>query len=639
MGKIKLCEECGVPLLLTRGYVWHDNGVITPANDPDNRMVFAESETIDALFRGIEDIIGLSIEKIVVESKRREVNQYVEKMLSPLERKAARRLGTGKVIERLSMNGRAFGYGDISLAGRRRTGDSDDFITMSVMNSHSLLLICGEVLGAWEAIDGRDHYLEYEKVSDDTYHVTCHVGEHPIELKERLQFESFPVKQGDLLFERCSTCGVPLEITQCDWNLDDGTIIHSETGRRMSLFGPRGIEAILRDLEAELGDTIPSVVVDALRLYMKELMQVMSWLGDLESYRRMIAYRGLGIVSRYEPDGISARVTLENPCMVLLLVGLMQALFELNRRVDSSKCEYERSPDGDHGHSDQALGCRAARDYLAAVQPVVETPVDVLVMPDQPDECRQPRYPEALRRLLRRSRRPTDLDLRDGKPFTILPLEACQHPAGSVHDLGFSEKVRAVRQARQQRHARAESARVGGVDHGSPQQSGHPSGSVDHYLEVAPAGAGLARDGDDTVRNGPPARAPHQQSHAPLHPVHGARPYQLPADRRPDAPQRGVENAVVRTPQVPAVLPHGGLVFVVGLVASVGVDQHERVVVVPAPGADERAAHVGAVAARRLDHQLKSGPLERLRHVAHIWVKSDGGREEFGKDDHLAVLS
>ena len=347
MEKIKLCAECGVPVLVTEGHIWHDNGVITQTSDPDHRMVFAESETIDALFAGIEDIIGLSVEKIVIESKRRGVKQYVEKMLSPLKRKASRHLGTGVVIDRLSMNGRAFGYGDIGLVDRRRKGDREDYITMSIKNPHSLLLICGEVLGAWEAIDGRDHRLEYEEVSRGLFHITNRVGEHPIELSERLTFEKYPIKHDNITYERCQTCGIPLEIAKCTWDLAEGTIIHSGTGRRMSLFGPRGLEAILNDLEAELGDTIPSIVVEAFRLYMKELMSDMGWLSDLEGYRRMIGYRGLGNVTRYEPDETSAKVTLENPCLVLLLVGMMQGLFELNRNVDSSSCVYERSPDGD----------------------------------------------------------------------------------------------------------------------------------------------------------------------------------------------------------------------------------------------------------------------------------------------------
>jgi hypothetical protein len=347
MSQIKLCKECGVPLMVSREHTWHENGVITQTSDPDHRMVFFESANIDGLFAGIEDILSLSIEKIVLESKRREVKEYVEKMLSPLARRAARYIGIGMVIDNLSKNGRAFGYGDIGLVDRRRKGDDSDFITMSVRNPHSVLFFSGEVLGAWEAIDGRNHYVEHEQVTGDTFHITCRPGPHPVELQERLELKHYKYKPGNITFERCSTCDVPLSVAEYRWNLEAGTITHPESNRRMAIFGPSGLEAILDDLEAELGKEVLEVVIEAQRRHTKGTMNDMAWLGDGERYRLMMAFRGLCNLTRFEAEEKKMSMTIENPCIRRMTVGMIQGLFELATGADESTYSFERTADGD----------------------------------------------------------------------------------------------------------------------------------------------------------------------------------------------------------------------------------------------------------------------------------------------------
>lgn len=335
-----------MPLTVSKGHTWGDNGVIVQRSS-GHRMIFFESDNLDGLFAGIEEILGLSIEKIIVESKRREVKDYVEKLLSPFARKLARKIGVGRVIDTLSREGRAFGFGDIGLVERRRRSDENDFITMSVRNPHSLLLFCAEALGAWETIDGRDHYVEHERVGEDAYHVTCRVGSHPIELRERLQFKELSQKPGDIRFKRCPDCDIPMNVAKYRWNLDDGTIRHPGTGRRMAIFGPAGIEAILDDLESELGETIPDVVIEAERRYIRGAMADLGWLGEPERYRRMMGFRGAGDIASFEVDERHMAVELRNACVPLIQIGIFQGMFELINDLEASTCGYERSDDGD----------------------------------------------------------------------------------------------------------------------------------------------------------------------------------------------------------------------------------------------------------------------------------------------------
>ncbi len=81
MSKIKTCTECGVPLYVSKGQTWFNNGVIAETKNPDHRLLFFESDILDNLVDGIGEIIGVPIEHIVVESKRRATREYLEKMI------------------------------------------------------------------------------------------------------------------------------------------------------------------------------------------------------------------------------------------------------------------------------------------------------------------------------------------------------------------------------------------------------------------------------------------------------------------------------------------------------------------------------------------------------------------------------
>lgn len=351
MDGIRLCAECGVPLLISRNHTWHDNGVIAYNKDPDNRLVLYESDNLNALYDGIGKIIGLDIDKIVVESKRRETKPYVERQVSPMGRFVAHHVAMNKVISTLSETGRAFGFGDVGLVDRRRKGDAEDFVTMSIRNPHSLLSFCGEVLGAWEAIDGRDNVVTHEKVGEREYHVTCRPGSHPVELQTHLQLITYPRKAGKLVFDRCSTCNVPLQVGRLKWDLEEGTITDPDTGRRMGLVGVMGVDSLMADLEAELGEAVPEAVIEAQRRLIKAGMKEASTLSGGSSatadYQKLLAVRGLGYLSRIEVDGGTFRLTIESSCLHLPMVGIIQAIVEVITSSGSSTYRFERSPAGD----------------------------------------------------------------------------------------------------------------------------------------------------------------------------------------------------------------------------------------------------------------------------------------------------
>jgi len=361
------CPSCHVPLFIGKELWWGDDGVIHLARSPHNRMVLYESNIIDNLFRGVEEIIGLSIEHIVIESRRREVRKYIEGVFPAWMRRplvalnetlsgvpvlggmaALARRSLGKALAgRVFEVGRVYGYGDARLGPLWEEGDVHPWRSTVVRRPYSVLFFAAECLASVEAFEGREHRVVYRQLEDGVYLFEVRPGEHPVALRERLERRRYPLKPGDVHYERCPECGVPREVARLDWDLERGIITDPESGRRMALFGPHAVDAVLRDLEAELGEEVPAAVVEAQRRYVKSRAGGENWRRRGTTFLRMGALRGLGYVARFEADEKRLSVTIHNACMPYLSVGMAQALYETAMGRDRSEAHWRLGDDGD----------------------------------------------------------------------------------------------------------------------------------------------------------------------------------------------------------------------------------------------------------------------------------------------------
>jgi len=365
---IEVCEKCGVPSMVSSGLNWENNGVISLATSPRNRMVFFESETIDRIFKGVEGLIGMPIEHIVIESRCRETKRYIERAFPPEVRKiidstessledriakmspeeketlyATMRVITQSIID-IAKN---YGYGGQRLSELWESGADCPWRVQLVQDPYSILFVAADNLGSVEAFEGVGMQVKYERTGEDAYRTEVFPGEHSLELKERLKRRRYDFKPGDITYERCSECGIPLTVSRRFWDLDRGTITDQETGRRMAIFGPFSIDPIFDDIEAELGEAIPATVVEATRRYIRTAWSLDRWNRDGLTFQQMIAVRGLGNLVHFEGDRDHLDMTIENSCLHLPVVGTVQALVEMAYRVEDSTCEWKLSEDGD----------------------------------------------------------------------------------------------------------------------------------------------------------------------------------------------------------------------------------------------------------------------------------------------------
>ena len=365
---VEVCEKCGVPTMVSSGLKWENNGVISLTSSPRNRMVLFESETIDNLFQGIEELIGMPIEHIVIESRCRETKRYIERAFPPEVRKIIDSkessledriskmspeeketlFATMKVITQSIIDiAKNYGYGDQRLSELWERGEDSPWRVQLVRDPYSILFMAADNLGSVEAFEGVDMQVKYERTGEEAYRTEVYPGEHSLELKERLKRRRYDFKPSEITYERCPECGIPLTVSRRFWDLDRGTITDQETGRRMAIFGPFSVDSICDDLEMELGDAIPDTVIEATRRYIRKAWGVDDWNRDGLTFQQMLAVRGLGNIVHFEGDRDHLDMVIENSCLYLPIIGTIQALVEMAYRAESSSCEWELSKDGD----------------------------------------------------------------------------------------------------------------------------------------------------------------------------------------------------------------------------------------------------------------------------------------------------
>lgn len=365
---IEICERCGVPTMVSSSLKWENNGVISLAASPRNRMVFFESETIDRIFSGIAELIGMPIEHIVIESRCRETKRYIERAFPPevrsiidgsesslgdrMARMSAEEKETLFATMRVIVNNiidiaRNYGYGNQRMSELWEKGADYPWRVQLVQEPYSMLFTAADNLGSVEAFEGVDMQVRYERIGEDEYRTEVFPGEHSLELRERLQRRRYDFKSGDIGYERCPECGIPLAVAGRSWDIGRGIISDTETGRRMAIFGPFSIDSICDDLETELGEAIPATVIEATRRYIRDAWGLDNWNRDGLTFQQMIAVRGLGNLVRFEGARDRLDITIENSCLYLPMVGAVQALVEMAYRANSSSCEWELSDDGD----------------------------------------------------------------------------------------------------------------------------------------------------------------------------------------------------------------------------------------------------------------------------------------------------
>jgi hypothetical protein len=343
----RTCPECGVPMFITEQHSWVDSGAIVQSSNETVRPFFIECANLDPLFNGVEQLIGAPIRPIVIVTKRRAIRAYIDNILDAdtQEKLGRREIDWRPSNDRLRMVARLAGMGRYEVVDHRCEGGVEDFVTETVSDPPSIPFACGTMAAAFEALFGRELGVTYRLLSQELLEITCYPKEHPKKYKGKMNMPAYDHRKGGLDLERCSACGGPAILSDYRWLLEKGVIVNRLTGRRMAILGSEA-NAIVEELEREYGEVVHRALVEAQRRFVRTGFYSMEDVGDEDNMRNQLALRGLGELKEMKIGHSGFRLSLDNAGLPLIIVGLIQGLFETTFGTESY-AEWQLSPTGD----------------------------------------------------------------------------------------------------------------------------------------------------------------------------------------------------------------------------------------------------------------------------------------------------
>lgn len=238
------------------------------------------------------------------------------------------------------------GYGKYEFVESHYEGDADDYSILGIDAPFSVPEAAGSIAGVSSALVGGETAVSYKEVSPGLYEFVTRRSEYPGALVEKMQTTPYSRRDGDIELERCATCGAPKALSGFRWDLDRGLIVNKRTGRRMAILGPELLDVLFKALEEELGETIPEVVVEAQRRFVKTGFYSLDEISDQGDFRTQLALRGMGNLREITIGSNGIHMRIDNAAGYLLTVGMVQGIFEVAFGIDSNVV-WELSEEGD----------------------------------------------------------------------------------------------------------------------------------------------------------------------------------------------------------------------------------------------------------------------------------------------------
>jgi hypothetical protein len=341
MKKIKVCASCGVPKELSVESNWGSDGTISSLANTGQRSLLYETEGINSLFGNIEALVGQSVNRIVAEGKRKESLNFLQDYFSGVKGMLARSIGRRRVYMTIASLAAIFGYGHFELMDIKKGA----YVKVYGRNMYCTPLLTGDLMAAFNIIERLPANVHVDE-KDGGQIITVRQGEEPDEeLSSRLEPVILPPKPGNIHFDICASCAAPTGLTSCDFDFEEGIITDTKTGRRMAFLTVDQIDAVLRELEEELGEDIVAVILQAQRDYIKNNFGAEEMGKGYQYLRYFLALRGLGNLVKYEIDDAGMEAVIENARPPLLVAGIMHGIFELLSALEG-KIEYRTLDDG-----------------------------------------------------------------------------------------------------------------------------------------------------------------------------------------------------------------------------------------------------------------------------------------------------
>jgi hypothetical protein len=330
---------------------WNDDGTVTGRFASGSRVCHIECDEISAVIAGVSERIGYPIDRIVIEGQRKAARRIADDVLSAGKGIAGlfgRSWAGAPVALKVTLDvGRTVGHALPEILEYKR----GELLRLKLTNPYCVPLVVGDAWGAFEALHNITVEAEWA-VEDDAVTIELRkvregmVWEEPM----RLQLEQMKTLPGDAKFERCPRCGIPREVTDTiEWDIENGIVRNKLTGRREVTIIVESINAVLRELENELGEEIPAMVQEVVARYTARSiggdealeLEAKGYLAALGPIRA----RGMGNPVTAEMSEGTLTTWIDNPFSAPLLAGTVAGIYEAVEEVRSATT-WEVHPEG-----------------------------------------------------------------------------------------------------------------------------------------------------------------------------------------------------------------------------------------------------------------------------------------------------
>ncbi|MBN2026346.1 MAG: hypothetical protein JW854_06280 [Actinobacteria bacterium] len=338
---LRRCRKCGLPLRLSRGYVWPGNGVILARNDPTMRMHVVESDLYAHVWSELEERLDVNISDAMIRGQRAADQDYLESnIIYGWRRFAAQHLPLRMMFKRITNEIALFGFGGIELLEYRKK----KILVMKVKHSFDIITLAWGAKGVIEFAEKMGSELAWRNEGDDIVLsiqlVPREEGAKEVELEAMRRIRD--AKRELALAGRqlppqgdgggpCPSCGLPAALTELEWRDDEGTIYRRDDYQRFIFTTGHIFVAVIRDLEKKLDRDLEPLLIDIIKDYHLRRLQgipIRTRHGAYRAAARYLLAGGFGEMMDFNCGEGYLEMTIANPFYPPRLVGRIAGLFE-----------------------------------------------------------------------------------------------------------------------------------------------------------------------------------------------------------------------------------------------------------------------------------------------------------------------
>ncbi|MBU1672241.1 MAG: hypothetical protein KJ993_14210 [Actinobacteria bacterium] len=328
-----------------RFFDWRDDGTIVSTDRTKTRsqITFLEAGELESLFSDLSSTIGMSVDSILIQAQKNIGKAiYASLPIRHIKGLPANRFFRPGFMARflvwlIAPDIAGLGDGRIGLDSYR----AGDHLVLRILNPVVSQILVGSAAGIYESIEEMTSAaIDWRMEGSDLVIRLTH-SDKPEEGGERLYLEEIKPGDGSLRLDRCPSCGVPLLAARMfSWEIDRGIIHNRLTGRREVVIAVQAVNAILRELESELGEEIPSILYghqkDFTRSHLSATAIEMGGADLMDRHLMDMAVRGLGYPVRTEREAGSISVEITNAYNQVLYAAKIAACLEVETGAESS---------------------------------------------------------------------------------------------------------------------------------------------------------------------------------------------------------------------------------------------------------------------------------------------------------------